>query len=272
MWKLCKKGVCKVAITQDEQLDFLIDILVKEESKYNNIVVPQDLEEKKKLFRTLCNIRLPKEVSLEFLEVEKEYLQIELFEKGVVKLGDLVAIDKNIYLWQGDITRLEVDGIVNACNSKLLGCFHPLHNCIDNQIHSFASVELRNQCNKIMVSQGFDEPNGKAKITSGYNLPCKYVIHTVGPIVYGEVTEENIRDLKNCYLECLKLADSEGLKSIAFCCLSTGEFCYPNEEAGKLAIATVKEYLEKTKSGIEVVFNVFKDIDYEIYRRVLTTN
>ncbi len=261
-----------VAMTQLERLDFLIGFLLGEKGRYDSIKIPENIDEKKKLFRSLCNIRLPKDVSYEFLEIHDEYLKLEALEKGVVQFSTLEPIDNNIYLWQGDITRLAVDAIVNAGNSKLLGCFQPLHNCIDNAIHSFSGVQLRNECNKIMLQQGFDEKNGCAKITSGYNLPCKYIIHTVGPIVYGEVTKENINDLKNCYLESLKLAENKGLKSIAFCCISTGEFCFPNLEAGKIAIETVKGYLENTKSGIEVVFNVFKGIDYEIYRRLLSSN
>ncbi|MFV0518870.1 MAG: protein-ADP-ribose hydrolase [Lachnospirales bacterium] len=257
-------------MTQEQKLDFLIDYLIDENIKFKQMKSPQNLDDKKDLFRSLCNVREPKEVSKDFLKIQNEYLKAEIEQKGIVNYRDIAKTEaNNIYLWQGDITSLKVDAIVNAGNSKLLGCFYPLHNCIDNAIHSFAGVELRNECYKIMNKQGEDEKMGFAKITKAYNLPSKNVIHTVGPIVRGQLSDKNILDLVSCYEECLKLADSYKLKSIAFCCISTGEYCFPNVEAGEIAVSTVKNYLLKTNSEIEVVFNVFKEIDYEIYKRLL---
>ena len=164
-----------------------------------------------------------------------------------MKMADLVPLQPELYLWQGDITRLKCDAIVNAANSRMLGCFCPNHGCIDNAIHTFAGVELRSACAKLMAAQGHEEETGSAKITPAFNLPCKYVLHTVGPIVHGA-------------------------ESIAFCCISTGEFHFPNDKAAEIAIKTVKEYKKRTGSRIEVVFNVFKDRDKEIYRKLLTQN
>ena len=172
-------------------------------------------------------------------------------------------------MWQGDITTLAVDAIVNAANSQMLGCFVPCHGCIDNAIHSASGIQLRLECARIMAKQGFEEPTGRAKITEAYNLPCRYVLHTVGPIIYGKVTVESRRLLAECYRSCLELAAAYELKSIAFCCISTGEFHFPNELAARIAIETVKEYRQTHHNPMEVVFNVFKDSDYEIYERLL---
>ncbi len=172
-------------------------------------------------------------------------------------------------MWQGDITTIKSDAIVNAANSGMTGCYIPNHNCIDNAIHTYAGVELRYECNEIMMKQGHEEETGKAKITKGYNLPAKYVIHTVGTIVDGRVSEQNEEELKSCYISCIKLADEYKLDSIAFCCISTGIFGFPNEKAAKIAVNTIKEYLDKTKSPIKVIYNVFKECDYEIYKKLL---
>ena len=176
---------------------------------------------------------------------------------------------RDIYLWQGDITTLESDAIVNAANSGMLGCFHPLHSCIDNCIHTFSGVRQRLECNKLMQKQGYEEPTGQAKITPAFNLPCKWVIHTVGPIVNVKLEQRHCELLKSCYNSCLKIAEENGVKSIAFCCISTGVFGFPKREAAKIAVKTVKEYKEKTKSDIKVIFNVFKDEDREIYENIL---
>lgn len=234
----------------------------------SSIEMPSSLEDKKLLFRALVNIREPKEVDNEFLELEREYLQSEL-SKNIVDIENLNEIKKDMYLWQGDITRLKVDAIVNAANSKMLGCFIPNHRCIDNAIHTYAGVELRLECDSLMKAQGYDEATGKAKITKAYNLPSKYIIHTVGPIVTGGLREEHKELLKSCYTSCLELADKNNLSSIAFCCISTGEFCFPNREAADIAVKTVQEYKNKTGSKIKVIFNVFKDIDLEIYKNIL---
>ena len=177
--------------------------------------------------------------------------------------------EPQIYLWQGDITRLSVDAIVNAANNKLLGCFAPNHKCIDNEIHTFAGIELRMECARMTEYMEMPEKTGVARMTYGYNLPAKHVIHTVGPIIYDEVTDKERNELASCYRSCLQLANAYNLHSIAFCCISTGEFRFPNEEAAQIAIDTVGTYLKETNSKIQVVFNVFKDIDYDIYNKLL---
>ena len=256
-------------MTQPERLDFLINYLLNEKDELKTINIPSKDAEKKRLLRSLMNIRPPRTVSEEFLEVQDAYLQEELKGKGVVSVSDLSPVQPGIYLWQGDITRLSADAIVNAANSAMLGCFVPCHGCIDNAIHSAAGVELRLECARIMEKQKAEEPAGRAKITKAYNLPCRYVLHTVGPIIYSEVTQRDCRLLSDCYRSCLELADKQRLKSIAFCCISTGEFHFPNREAAEIAIQTVREFREEHENCPEVVFNVFKDQDYEIYRRLL---
>ena len=215
------------------------------------------------------NIRMPKPVSKEFLTVQDAYLQQESRQKGIVTLSDLEPMAEGIYLWQGDITRLRVDAIVNAANSALLGCFVPCHGCIDNAIHSAAGVQLRLECARIMNRQKTQEPTGKAKLTKAYNLPSRYVLHTVGPIIYEKVTEDDCALLADCYRSCLELAAAHQLKSIAFCCISTGEFRFPNQKAAEIAIETVQKVQQERHSRMEVVFNVFKDEDAQIYKRLL---
>lgn len=227
--------------------------------------VPDDLISQRKLLRALMNVRPPMPLDENFLKLQDEILTAEKFERGIVKISEIPSIDENIKLWQGDITRLEVDAIVNAANSALLGCFVPLHNCIDNAIHSAAGLQLRDACNKI--SNG-NEPTGKAKITPAFNLPAKFVIHTVGPIIKTQkptAAEENL--LASCYKSCLELAAKNNLKSIVFCCISTGEFHFPNKRAAEIAVATVKKFL--AQNNLIVVFNVFKDVDAEIYKKIL---
>ena len=256
-------------MTQEERRLYLITELIKENSRYSNIVIPNNEVEQKALLRGLLNVRMPNDISKEFLKIQDEYLQEECKSKGITDLEDLEPIKPDIYLWQGDITTLKCDAIVNACNCDLLGCFYPNHKCIDNAIHTFSGVQLRLACNEIMVKQGHKEETGKAKITLAFNLPCKYVIHTVGPIVRGKLTEKDCDLLKSCYISSLEIAEKNCLNSIAFCCISTGEFHFPNDKASEIAINTVKEYKEKTHSKIKVIFNVFKDKDYEIYRKLL---
>ena len=199
-------------------------------------------------------------------------MQEETRKKGVTALSDLEPVQKGIYLWRGDITTLQCDGIVNAANSQMLGCFCPNHGCIDNAIHTFAGVQLRLACAELMRKQGHEEETGKAKITPAFNLPCRYVIHTVGPIIRGQVTKSDKNALASCYRSCLELAEQNGVKSIAFCCISTGEFHFPNDKAAEIAVQTVKDFKSQTHSEIEVIFNVFKDIDYKIYRELLGAN
>lgn len=262
---------------QEERLNFLIRQLLGENSEYKNFnfeeIKKMRIEEKKKIYRGLVNLRIPiKEKNNELIEVENEYLQEKLKNKKVTELFEIEEIQKDIYLWKGDITLLKVDAIVNAANSRMLGCFVPNHACIDNCIHTFAGIQLREECNEIMLKQGHFEQTGKAKITLAYNLPCKFVIHTVGPIILNKlspVSEEDKQLLKNCYISCLELAVHNNLKSIAFCCISTGEFHFPNKLAANIAIDTVKEFKMKNKSDIKIVFNVFKDLDFDIYDDLL---
>lgn len=181
----------------------------------------------------------------------------------------LEPVQRGIYIWQGDITSLRCDAIVNAANSGMTGCYVPNHRCIDNCIHTFAGVQLRLDCAKIMKKQGHEEPTGKAKITSAYNLPCRYILHTVGPIIGGRVTDRDCALLASCYRSCLELAAENELESVAFCCISTGEFHFPNDRAAKIAVDTVKEFLEQKTSVKKVIFNVFKDTDRDIYRKLL---
>ncbi len=252
-----------------KKIDKLIQILCDERRE----PVPALTEENKhRYFRALVNVRMPKTPSKEFLQLQDEYLQEELSIKGITDIADLTPITPDIYLWQGDITTLKCDGIVNAANSQMLGCFCPNHGCIDNAIHTYAGVQLRQECAAIMKAQGHEEPTGQAKITAAYNLPCKYVLHTVGPVVCGGLTQNHEKQLENCYRSCLTLADKNGLQSIAFCCISTGEFHFPNERAAQIAIQAVTEYKRQTGSKIKVIFNVFKDYDYEIYARLLKAN
>ena len=260
------------------RLDYLIDYLLKEDPQYSEMEIPSDLQGKRDLFRALRNVRWPKPVSEEFMRLQDEELQVQLQEKGVVELDDCrdgvhtVSTNKQLLVWQGDITRLKVDAIVNAANSQMLGCFHPLHKCIDNAIHSAAGVQLREECYQLMLQQGRDEPTGQAKITRAYNLPCKYVIHTVGPIIpNGIPTEFQKEQLASCYRNIMACADENHLESVAFCCISTGEFRFPNQLAAEIAVQTVKDYLttHHDSSIKQLVFNVFKDIDWDIYRRLL---
>lgn len=256
-------------MTQAEKRKYLITELLKESREYENLKIPTDETEEKKLLRSLFNIRMPLPVSDDFLAIQDEYLRGEIRQKGITSLEDLEPIQPDIYLWQGDITTLNCDAIVNAANSEMLGCFCPCHGCIDNAIHTFAGVKLRLKCAEIMKKQGHKEETGKAEITPAYNLPCKYVLHTVGPIVRGNLTDPDCDLLASCYRSCLELAEQKEIHSIAFCCISTGEFHFPNDKAAEIAIKTVKDFMQHTNSKIKVVFNVFKDTDYEIYRELL---
>lgn len=255
--------------TQEQRLDFLIRCLLNEKEEYRDIEVPADKREKQRLLRSLMNVRPPVPASDEFLKVQDAYLQERLEDRGVTKLEDLTPVQPGLYLWQGDITTLAVDAIVNAANSQMLGCFVPCHGCIDNAIHTYAGVQLRLECAKLMTAQGKEEPTGKAKITKAYNLPCRYVLHTVGPIIYGAVTKADQEFLTGCYRSCLDLATAHGLRSVAFCCISTGEFHFPGKLAAEISIQTVKTWQQQNPDQIEVIFNVFKDSDYKIYKRLL---
>lgn len=250
------------------KLEFLIEYLLSENEEYQNIAIPEGVNERFKLFRSLVNVRPPKPVSEEFLTVQDEYLKELTAKKGVVNYKDLTPVKPRVYLWQGDITALECGAVVDAANSALLGCFCPCHGCIDNAIHTFAGVELRRECAELMRKQGREEPVGRAKVTGAYNLPCGKIIHTVGPYVGGELTDAHREGLRSCYRECLKAAVDNGVSSVALCCISTGEFRFPNEEAAKIAVETVDEFLQ-SNGDTEVIFNVFKDYDLGIYKKLL---
>jgi O-acetyl-ADP-ribose deacetylase (regulator of RNase III) len=259
-------------MNRKEKIITLNGYLLKDEPTYKEEAeqFPKDMENQRRLLRSLMNLRYPKKKLLpEYFRLQDELLGEEREEKGVVSVFDLpvTKTDPRISIWQGDITRLEVDAIVNAANSQMLGCFVPCHACIDNAIHSAAGLQLRDECMDLMRAQGHEEPTGRAKITKGYNLPAKYVLHTVGPIVEQSVTEENRQLLASCYQSCMELADAKKLKSVAFCCISTGLFRFPNDLAAFIAVKTVREYfdLHPNTSIKKVVFNVFKDLDHEIY-------
>lgn len=253
-------------MNHDEEIVWLIRYLLEERAEYKDIRIPSDVSDQWRLLRSLMNVRPAESISDDFLSFQDEFLQEEIRRKGVTDISSIEPVEGNLYLWQGDITTLRCDAIVNAANSGMTGCYVPCHGCIDNAIHTYAGIQLRLECSEIMRKQGHEEKTGKAKITRGWNLPSSHVIHTVGPIVYtGKPTAEDRRLLSSCYRSCLSIADENNLGSIAFCCISTGEFHFPNREAAKIAIETVREYLCKTGSRIKVVFNVFKDEDKRIY-------
>ena len=255
-------------MTQTERRKYLIKYLLEEQHEPER-EIPADVNGQKRLLRGLMNVREAKPIGEEFLRVQDDYLQAELAQKEIVSVHDLTPLEPGIYVWQGDITTIACDAIVNAANSAMTGCYYPCHGCIDNAIHSYAGVQLRLACDAIIKAQGHEEPTGTAKITEAYNLPCKYVLHTVGPIITGALTKQDEDLLVSCYRSCLALAEEYGLKSIAFCCISTGEFRFPNQRAAELAVQTVRQYRAETGSDINVIFNVFKDIDDYIYRELL---
>ncbi len=267
---------------QEERLDYLLEKFKKDSLWYKDLEVGGDYQEKRRALRSLMNIRMPGAMAPEVLEVQDEFLREEAAEKGIVTLEEIPTAARQygsrkpfgdkISVWQGDITRLQVGAIVNAANSQMLGCFHPCHGCIDNAIHSAAGIELREACSqymehrKVQYGKEYEEPTGRAVLTEGYNLPAEYVIHTVGPIVYGNLTEKLKEDLRNCYKNILKCCVEHGIRSVAFCCISTGEFHFPNDEAARIAVAEVRKYLEKHQEDFDrVIFNVFKDVDRELY-------
>ena len=256
-------------MTQDERLDCMLRYLLSEWDETRGLALPADPGEKRRLWRSLVNVRPSELIDGAYLRTEDAYLQEELRRKGVTRLDDLTPVQPGLYLWQGDITTLAADAIVNAANSRMLGCFVPCHGCIDNAIHTYAGVQLRLECANIMRRQGHEEETGHAKITKGYNLPCRYVLHTVGPIIYGAVTPRGLALLASCYRSCLDLAARHGCRSVAFCCISTGEFHFPGELVAQIAVQTVRAWQRQNPDRIEVIFNVFKDSDYEIYRRLL---
>ena len=251
-------------MTQAEQLDFLIRELMPD------INIPANTAAKWRLFRSLVNMRPAGSVSEKFLQVQDNFLQNEIKSTGIADADDLKPLNGKLCLWQGDITTLKIDAIVNAANSQLTGCYYPCHGCIDNAIHTFAGVQLRNKCAEIMQKQGFPEPTGQAKITPAYNLPSRYILHTVGPIIRGKLTAHDCEMLASCYRSCLKLANAYKLQSIAFCCISTGEFHFPRRQAAEIAVKTVQDSLFQSVSLQKVVFNVFTDEDRKIYEKIIS--
>lgn len=273
-------------ISQEERLDYLLEEFKKDSIQYKDLEVEDDYESKRMALRSLMNIRMPRGMEAEIVKVQDAFLTEEAQEKGIVTLADIKTVKEQygschpfgdkISIWQGDITRLAVGAIVNAANSQMLGCFVPCHRCIDNAIHSAAGIELRAECNHIMnqkrirFGSQYEEPTGQAALTKGYNLPASYVIHTVGPIVGYRLTEELRQDLRNCYQNVLKCCMEHEIRSVAFCCISTGEFHFPNDEAARIAVETVTSVLEKEAGKFDrIIFNVFKDLDKEYYEALL---
>lgn len=271
-------------MNKKDKTDIFLDMLKEESVDYQSLRISEySLKEKKNVIRSLMNIRMPRKASAELLRLQDDYLQEELSEKGMVTLSDIPTIKEQygscfpfaekISLWQGDITRLKVGAIVNAANSQMLGCFIPCHRCIDNAIHSAAGMQLRAECNHIMnqrrlhYGRQYEEPTGTATLTKAYNLPCDYVIHTVGPIVYSGLNDKLRQELRNCYENVLKCCEKNQIKSVAFCCISTGEFRFPNDAAAEIALETVTDFLRANHDFVErIILNVFQDNDRKIYQ------
>ena len=256
-------------MNQTERRLYLLQSLLSERPEYRDWTIPQNADEQRRLLRGLMNVRPPRPCGEELLRVQNAYLQQLLAERGVTDADGLSPVQPGMYLWQGDITTLRCDAIVNAANSGMTGCYIPNHRCIDNAIHTYAGVELRLACAELMGQQGYPEPTGQAKITPAFNLPCKYVLHTVGPIIEGGVTRRDRELLASCYRSCLELAAESSLESVAFCCISTGEFHFPNEQAAQIAVETVKQFMNRNTGVKKVIFNVFKDLDKAIYEKLL---
>ncbi len=257
---------------QSERRIFLIKSLLQERTEYRDISISADTEQQKQLLRALMNVRTPQQIGKEFLRIQDEYLKYEIAAKGITDVAELTPVQQGIYLWQGDITTLKCDAVVNAANSGMTGCYIPNHRCIDNAIHTFAGMQLRLICDNLMEQQGYPEPAGSAKITPAFNLPSRYVLHTVGPVISGKVKKYERELLASCYRSCLELAAENKLESVAFCCISTGEFHFPNELAAEIAVQSVKKFF-KLQTGVKkVIFNVFKDLDKNIYQKLLGAN
>ncbi len=263
-------------MTQEERLDYLVKSFVSDSIEYKDIPVPQDANEKRRLLRSLMNIRMPSVLPDEVIRVQDEYLSERIKENGIVRISDIPEVKSGLSIWQGDITRLEVDAIVNAANSQMLGCFVPMHTCIDNCIHTFAGVQLRSECYRkmqelrIKYGAGYEQPTAVPMLTDAYNLPARKVIHIVGPIVNGPLVPELEKALSDCYSNTLDMCYENELRSVAFCCISTGVFCFPNDKAAKIAVSTVMKWLTDHSGKIDrVIFNVFKDEDRRLYESEL---
>lgn len=258
-------------MTQRERRVYLIRALQDEMPQYRGAALPDDATEQKRMLRSLMNVRPPIKAPEEFLNVQDAYLSEEISRRGITESASLppTAADSRIFLWKGDITGLKAGAIVNAANGALLGCWQPCHSCIDNIIHSYAGVQLRIACNDIMQAQGHEEPAGGAKITPAFNLPCQYVLHTVGPIISGPLRDEDCALLESCYQSCLDLAVKNQIRSIAFCCISTGVFHFPQDKAAEIAVKAAAQSLELHPSIEQVIFDVYTDKDFGIYQRLL---
>ncbi len=271
---------------QSQRLDYLVESFKNEAAEYRRVRIPNDTEGKQRLLRSLMNVRMPKPASSEVLSVQDIYLRGRVFEKGIVNISEMPTVRESIgsnypfaesiSIWQGDITRIAADAIVNAANSQMLGCFIPMHTCIDNCIHTYAGVQLREECARRMRSlrlefgDDYEQPTAVPMLTDAYNLPAKKVIHIVGPIVQYELTPQLENDLADCYRNTLDMCRNNGLKSVAFCCISTGVFHFPNKRAAEIAVQTVTEWLDENPGSIErVIFNVFKDEDKKYYEEFL---
>lgn len=272
--------------TQEQRLDYLVEAFKTDSGAYRNLDIPDSIEGKKRVLRSLMNIRMPGKMDAAVLKVQDEYLRSRAEEKGIVTLSDILTVKENfgsakrfadkLSLWQGDITRLAVDAIVNAANSQMLGCFIPMHTCIDNTIHTFAGVQLREECNRQMeqlraeYGRDYEQPTAVPMLTDAYNLPAKKVIHIVGPIVQYDLTEKLETDLSDCYKNTLDMCLENGLKSVAFCCISTGVFRFPNKRAAEIAVAGVDRWLAEHSGGMErIIFNIFKDEDRKYYEELI---
>ena len=262
--------------TQEQRLDYLVEEFKADSDEYKDLQVPKDTEGKQRILRSLMNIRMPRTLSDDVLSVQDEYLTDRAIEKGIVRLSDITVIRDGLSIWQGDITRLAVDAIVNAANSQMLGCFVPMHTCIDNCIHTFAGVQLRAECNRQMnqlrIKNGpdYEQPTAVPMLTDAYNLPANKVIHIVGPIVQYRLTPALENDLADCYQNTLDMCRENGLKSVAFCCISTGVFHFPNKRAAEIAVNTVEKWMIDNPGVMErVIFNVFKDEDKEYYEELI---
>ena len=254
-------------MTQDERRRFLLEFLLRERGE--TMALPADEAAQRRLLRALCNVREPIPAPADFLAVQDAYLQEETRRKGVTDAARIPEAEPGIRLWRGDITTLRCDAIVNAANSALLGCFVPGHGCIDNAIHTYAGVQLRLACAELMAAQGHPEPTGRAKITPAFNLPSRYVLHTVGPIVRNRPTARDEALLASCYRSCLELAAAHGAHSVAFCCISTGEFHFPSARAAQIAVQTVREARKTLQHEMDVIFNVYQERDLRIYEGLL---
>ena len=262
--------------TQEERLDYLVEEFKADSDEYKDLQIPEDVEEKQRILRSLMNIRMPKTMSDDVLKVQDEYLSERVVKKGVVELSDIPIIRDGLSIWQGDITRLAVDAIVNAANSQMLGCFVPMHTCIDNCIHTYAGIQLRAECNvkmnqlRMKFGRDYEQPTAIPMLTDAYNLPAKKVVHIVGPIVNHKLTPALEKDLADCYQNTLNMCVENNLKSVAFCCISTGVFHFPNKRAAEIAVQTVAEWMGEHLGMMErVIFNVFKDEDKEYYEKQL---